>query len=257
MSGLRELPGLPKSTTSRNRTAKWLPIVLLLALANAATAWPCRTVQATQNPAPGDDLNAVLAKMNANSANFRTAQADVEFETYQKVVDEKDTQTGRIYFRRNGKSVEAALDLSTPAPKKIIYKDEMVSIYDQKIDQITERDVSKNKAEVEAFLSLGFGASGNDLKKSYDVTLEGWETIEGVKTAKLALVPKNENTRRTYNKILLWIDPDRDVLLQQQFFEPSGDYRITRYSKMKLNSKISDKVFQLKTTGKTKTIKPE
>lgn len=254
MSGLPELPRLPKSTTSRNRPAKWLPIVLLFALANVAVAWPCVPVQ-TQSPA--GDLNSVLAKMNANSANFKTAQADVEFETYQKVVDEKDTQTGRIYFRRSGKGVEAALDLTSPAPKKIIYKDEKVSIYDQKIDQVTERDVSKNKAEVEAFLSLGFGASGDDLKKSYDVTLDGWETIEGVKTAKLALVPKNENTRRTYNRILLWIDPDRDVLLQQQFFEPSGDYRITRYSKMKLNSKIPDKVFQLKTTGSTKTIRPE
>jgi len=172
-------------------------------------------------------------------------------------VDEKDTQTGRIYFRRSGGSVEAALDLTSPAPKKIIYKDEKVSIYDKKIDQVTERDVSKNKAEVEAFLSLGFGASGDDLKKSYDVTLDGWETIEGIKTAKLALVPKNENTRRTYNKILLWIDPDRDVLLQQQFIEPSGDYRTTRYSKMKLNSKISDDVFRLKTTGHTKTVRPE
>ena len=254
MSGLPELPRLPKSTTSRNRLAKWLPIVLLFTLANVAVAWPCVPVQAQ---GPAGDLNSVLAKMNANSANFRTAQADVEFETYQKVVDEKDTQTGRIYFRRSGKGVEAALDLTSPAPKTIIYKNEKVSIYDKKIDQITERDVSKNKAEVEAFLSLGFGASGDDLKKSYDVTLDGWETIEGIKTAKLALVPKNENTRRTYNRILLWIDPDRDVLLQQQFFEPSGDYRITRYSKMKLNSKIPDKVFQLKTTGSTKTIRPE
>lgn len=230
----------------------------LLLFSVAAVAWPCRPamVQA-QSPAGEGDLNSVLAKMNANSANFQTAQADVEFETYQKVVDEKDTQTGHIYFRRNRNGVEAALDLTSPAPKKIIYKDEKVFIYDKKIDQVTERDVGKNKAEVEAFLSLGFGASGNDLKKSYDVTLDGWETVEGVKTAKLALVPKNENTRRTYNKILLWIDPDRDVLMQQQFFEPSGDYRITRYSKMNLKSKIPDKVFQLKTTGNTKTIKPE
>lgn len=237
------MPGVEKSLRS-------LAIVLLLA--SAATAWPC-----VPSPAQaGDDLNSVLAKMNANAATFKSAQADAEFETYQKVVDEKDLQKGRIYFRRTGSGVEAALELTSPAPKQVVFKDGMVSIYDKKIDQVTERDVSKNKAEVEAFLSLGFGARGDDLKKSYEVTLAGWEPVEGVKTAKLALIPKDEKTRNTYNKIILWLDPDRDILLQQQFFEPSGDYRVTRYRNMKLNSKIPDDVFRLKTTGHTKIVRP-
>ncbi len=232
-----------------------LSISIFLLLAAHAAAWPCVPIQ-PQNPTGEGDLNSVLAKMNANAAAFKSAQAEVEFETYQKVIDEKDLQKGTIYFRRTGKGVEAALDLTSPSPKQVIYKDEKVSVYDKKIDQVTERDVSKNKEQVEAFLSLGFGARGDDLKKSYDVTLAGWETVEGVKTAKLALVPKDEKTRNTYNKILLWLDPDRDILLQQQFFEPSGDYRVTRYSKPKLNSKIPDDVFRLKTTGHTKIVRP-
>lgn len=227
-------------------------ICSILLVAVAATAWPCRPAQAQT----ADDLDSVLARMNANAAAFKSAQADVEFETYQKVIDEKDLQKGRIYFRRTNKGVEAALDITSPAPKQVVFKDGKVSIYDKKIDQVTERDVSKNRAQVEAFLSLGFGAHGDDLKKSYDVTLAGWETIQGVKTAKLALVPKDERTRNTYNKIVLWLDPDRDILLQQQFFEPSGDYRVTRYSNMKLNSKISDDAFRLRTTGQTKTVRP-
>lgn len=194
--------------------------------------------------------------MNANAATFKSAQADVEFETYQKVIDEKDLQKGRIYFRRTNNGVEAALDLTSPAPKQVIFKDGKISMYDKKMDQVTERDVSKNKAQVEAFLSLGFGARGDDLKKSYDVTLAGWETVDGARTAKLELVPKDEKTRNTYNKIVLWLDPDRDVLLQQQFFELSGDYRLTRYRNMKLNSKISDDAFRLKTTGHTTIVRP-
>jgi outer membrane lipoprotein-sorting protein len=55
----------------------------------------------------------------------------------------------------------------------------------------------------------------------------------------------------------LWIDPDRDVLLKQQFFELSGDYRVAHYTNMKLNQKIQDEVFHLKTNGKTKTIQPQ
>jgi outer membrane lipoprotein-sorting protein len=251
---LPELPRLPKPGlpgTPRFEIRWLLPIFLLLA--SAALAWPCR---AAQNPSTEGDLDSVLARMNANAATFRSAQADVEFETYQKVIDEKDLQKGRIYFRRTGNGVEAAIDLTSPAPKQVIFRNGKISIYDKKIDQVTERDVSKYKAEVEAFLSLGFGGRGDDLKKSYEVTLVAWETVEGVKTAKLALVPKDEKTRNTYNKIVLWIDLDRDVSLQQQFFEPSGDYRVARYSNLKLNSKIPDDVFRLKTTGHTQIVRP-
>jgi hypothetical protein len=46
--------------------------------------------------------------------------------------------------------------------------------------------------------------------------------------------------------------------VQQQFFSPQGDYRLTKYSSIQLNEKkIADDVFKLKTTGKTQTISPK
>jgi outer membrane lipoprotein-sorting protein len=212
-------------------------------------------VPAEQNSSA--DLKSVLAKMDSNAENFKSAQANFEFETYQKVVDEKDVQKGRIYFRRNSKDVDAAFNITSPAPKQVVYKDGKIRIFEPKIDQVTERDVSKNKADVEAFLSLGFGARGDDLERSYDVAMAGWETVDGVRTAKLELVPKNEKMRQTYKKIVLWIDPEKDVLLKQQFLEPSGDYRLTHYTNMKLNGKLPDDAFRLKTTGSTKVVKPQ
>jgi len=226
-------------------------VVIVLFAAAAALA---QTAPAVQKPADGSDLKAVLAKMNANAANFKSAQADFELETYEKVVEDKTVQKGRIYFRRDKRDVEAAFNLTSPAPKQVVFKDGKLSMYEPNIEQVTERDVSKNKADVESFLSLGFGARGDDLERDYDVSLAGWEPVNAVKTARLELVPKNEKLRKTYNKITLWIDPDRDVLLQQQFFEPSGNYRLTRYTNMKVNGKISDDAFRLKTTGKTRTV---
>jgi hypothetical protein len=45
--------------------------------------------------------------------------------------------------------------------------------------------------------------------------------------------------------------------VQQQFFEPQGDYRLTKYSEVQVNGKkIPDEVFKLKTTGKTQTVSP-
>jgi outer membrane lipoprotein-sorting protein len=217
-----------------------------------------------QQAAPGaseaasGDLAAVLAKMNQSSAKFKLAQADFESQAYQKLTEDTDTQKGSIYFRKTGKNgVDAAFDIGGPAPKQVVYKDGKLQIFEKNINQVTERNVGQNKADVEAFLSLGFGASGDDLKRDYDIKMDGWETVDGLKTAKLDLTPKKPKVQQTYNRIILWIDPERDVLLKQQFFEHSGDYRLVHYTNMKLNGKIPNDVFRLKTDGKTKTIRPQ
>ena len=69
---------------------------------------------------------------------------------------------------------------------------------------------------------------------------------------KLELVAKSERIRNVFAKIWLWIDPARGISVQQQFFEPSGDYRLAKYSDLKLNQKMPDTAFKLKTTSDTK-----
>jgi outer membrane lipoprotein-sorting protein len=241
-----------------------LPALCLVLLAGSAPAGgakkPARTAQASGQATPvptGDELATVLAKMNQSASNFKSAQGDFEFQSYQKLTDDTETQKGRIYFRRTKNGVDAAFEIAGPAPKQVVYKDGKLQIFEKKINQVTERMVGKNKADVEAFLSLGFGARGDELQRDYAVKMDGWETVDGVRTAKLDLVPKKEKVLQTYNKIILWVDPERDVLLKQQFFERSGDYRLAHYSNLKLNAKIPDDVFRLKTNGNTKTIRPQ
>jgi outer membrane lipoprotein-sorting protein len=219
---------------------------------------PGQTAESKPSAAASGELATVLAKMNQSSKGFKSAQGDFEFQSYQKLTDDTDTQKGRIYFRKTGKGgVDAAFDIGGPAPKQVVYKDGTLRIFEKKINQVTERNVGKNKSDVEAFLSLGFGASGDELQRDYAVKMDDWETVDGVKTAKLDLIPKKEKVQQTYNRIILWIDPERDVLLKQQFFEHSGDYRVAHYTNMKLNDKIQDDVFRLKTNGNTKTVKPQ
>ena len=44
---------------------------------------------------------------------------------------------------------------------------------------------------------LGFVASGQDLQKNFDLTYMGPETIDGIKTAKLQLIPKSQKVKNT------------------------------------------------------------
>jgi hypothetical protein len=45
--------------------------------------------------------------------------------------------------------------------------------------------------------------------------------------------------------------------VQQQFFEPSGDYRLAKYSEIQMKQKLPEDVFKLKTTKKTKFVSPQ
>jgi outer membrane lipoprotein-sorting protein len=226
--------------------------------ANPATS---SSKQAAPTAAPGKteaggDLKSVLGQMNAAAANFKSAEADFDWDQFQKVVEEHDIQKGQIYLRRTKSGVDAAVNVVFPQPKQVVFQNGELKFYEPKIDQLTVRKVGNNRAEVESFMSLGFGARGDDLEKNYDVKMDGWEAVDGVKTAKLDLTPKSEKIKASINRVLLWIDPQQNISLKQQFFEPSGDYRLTHYRNIKVNGKVPDDVFRIKATSKTTVVRP-
>jgi outer membrane lipoprotein-sorting protein len=142
-------------------------------------------------------------------------------------------------------------------PKYVLYNQGKIRLYQPKTDQVTEFDMAKGHSEYESYVVLGFGGSGQDLQRVFNVTYEGSETVNGVATAKLELVPKSEAIRNTYKQIFLWIDLDKGVSVQQKFISQQEDYRLAKYSDIQVNGKkIPDEVFKLKTTSKTTTITP-
>jgi outer membrane lipoprotein-sorting protein len=219
-----------------------VPAMLLIGLLTAA-AWP-------QSDAAG--LEKVLNQMDAAARNFKTTEANLVADQYQRVINETETQTGKIYFRREGGEIQMAADFAEPDKKYVLYSGGKVQVYQPKIDQVSEYNLGKNRADVESYLVLGFGGSGHDLLKSYDVKFVGSETVNGINAGKLELIPKSDRLRNNIARILLWIDPARGISVQQQLFQPGGDYRLAKYSGIAINQKLPDNVFKLKTTKKTK-----
>src|SRR5215813_6578734 len=140
-----------------------LRLLFLLAISPAIiTALPKKnakaaaqaTPPATSEAKPGGDLASVLRQMDAGSANFKAAQADVELVQYTAVVKEKDVQRGQIYFRRKGHDTEVALWIKAPHPKQAVVKEGKVIFLDQRTKQVTERSLGDNKQDIEAVMNL-------------------------------------------------------------------------------------------------------
>jgi len=231
--------------------------IVLMVLSALAICSAQDSKSSADKPATDPALEKVLIQMDESSANFKTAQVDFVWDQYQKVVDEHDIQKGTGWFKRDNKETKMAAEIKTPEKKQIVYADGKIRFYQPRIDQVTEYEAASHKTEVESFLVLGFGGRGHDMAKAFHLKLLGHETINGVDCAKLELVPRSDKVLNMFARILLWIDTKNDVSLKQEAFEPSGDNRIAIYTNLQMNNPIKNDVFNLKTTNKTKTVKPQ
>jgi outer membrane lipoprotein-sorting protein len=215
--------------------------------------------------APSPQLTYVLKQLDTASAKFQRATADFQWDYYEKVVHDTSTQKGSIYFEREKGSTDMGAILVDPnagaksKPIKVIqYQGGLVQIFDPGVDQITVLHEAGNQAEIESFLTLGFGGSGTDLARAWNVTDLGPESLtdagQTIKTEKLDLVGKDADARKNFTHITIWVDPTRAVSLKQVFYTPSGDYRTATYSNIKVNGNVHKDQFAIKKDKNTTTV---
>jgi len=193
-----------------------------------------------------DRLKTVLSEMDSASAK------KLQFE---RIVNDTSTETGAIYFLRNGGSMQMGAKFDPPNAQILEYKSGVGRLYNPATNQLQQMSSGgANQARSEALLTLGFGGSGSDLAKTWDITDQGADQMnDGSKTVaveKLDLVSKDPSVRGSFTHIAVWIDPVRDVSLKQVFFTPSGDTNTTLYTNIKLNQPIDLKAFEIKCKGK-------
>jgi len=198
---------------------------------------------------PGE-LDMALRQMDAASTKFKSAEADFQWDFYEMVVKETTTQHGNIYFKKNGAKLEMGAKILPPGAKFLSYKDDKLAIFDPGTKELKVLTAGKNKTRFESFLTLGFGGSGSDLAKTWDITDLGVEQLSDgsatVPTTKLNLIPKDPDVKNMFTHILIWVDLNRGISLKQQAFTPSGDYRTTIYSNIRYNQAVNTKPYEYK-----------
>jgi outer membrane lipoprotein-sorting protein len=201
-------------------------------------------------PKPGH-LDAVLRQMDAASLKFQSAEANFRWDLYERVVKQTTTQTGTIYFKKQGTTTVMGARVEQPALKLIEFRNGTLRLFEPGTNHLTIVDATNNKAQLESFLTLGFGGSGKDLAKAWTISDLGDEVVDGVQTAKLDLVPKDPAVRNNCTHMTIWVDPVRGISLKQSFYMPSEDYRTAVYANIKYNQKVDEKPYQITTDKKT------
>ncbi len=195
--------------------------------------------------AHAETLDAVLARMDKEAANFREMSASLKKTTYTAVLNDTTVESGQMWLKRSGRDLLMHSEMTQPEPKSYAFADSRGEVYFPKIRTVQIYDLGKNRALVDQFLLLGFGSPGKTLAKSYTLQLAGDETIDGEKTSHLVLIPKSKQVLEQFEKIELWIPLNAGHPIQQRFMQRGGDYYLIAYSDVKINPNLPDSVFRL------------
>jgi outer membrane lipoprotein-sorting protein len=200
-------------------------------------------------------LKQVLKQLDREAKTFHTLSAKVERTKVTVVVNDRSTESGEIYVRRDGK---LRLNLTKPDRRTILRTGDHLYIYNPMISQVEEYDLSKHREQIDQFLLLGFGNSAHDLKKAYLMTLHGEQTLDDRKTVVLELTPKSQEVRNQIAKIELWIDESSWLPVQQKFYEAgTQDYFIIRYTNIVRNAPLRGSLFKPHWPKGTRKVKPQ
>jgi outer membrane lipoprotein-sorting protein len=227
--------------------------VLLCAAAAAALLFS--SIPTLASPQAAWTLDNVLKQLDTQAASFQSLTADLERTKVTVVVNDKSTASGQIFVRRDGKM---RIEMTQPDPQTILRDGDNFYIYNPKIHRVEEYNLGNKKSLVDQFLLLGFGTSGSSMKESYNITLQGEETLDNHKVLKLELLPKTDEVRKQLSKIQLWLDETMWLPVQQQYFETgSGDYSIVHYRNINRNVRISDNDFKPHWPRGTTRVQPQ
>lgn len=187
-------------------------------------------------------LDGVLQQLDRESKSFRSLAANIERTKVTVVVNDKSTETGQIWMRRDNKM---RIELVPPDNRTVLVTGDKLYVYNPGLKRVEEIDLGKHRSQLDKFLFLGFGTSAGDLKGDYIVTVQGETTIDNRKVLLLELTPKKDDVRVYFSRIHLWIDQATWLPVQQRLFETgSGDFTTVRYMNAQKNTNIPNSRFQ-------------
>lgn len=201
------------------------------------------------------ETRKVLALIDQSGKKLVDLSADIKQTKVTLVVNDTSSETGKLYLKRTNNNNRTRIDYEKPETKTLLIDGGKVLIYEPKIKRLQEVDLGKNRAQAE-FLLTGVGQSSESLTNSYDVRFLKEETVSGAKTSLLELKPKSEKVSSMFSVILLWIDHTSGLPIQTRLTESSGDYLTLLLENIKINPKLSDKLFKLNLPSDVQKIKP-
>ena len=196
-----------------------------------------------------ESLNDILARMDQSARSLRTFSAKMKRTEYTKVLNDKDETDGlRLVKRANGQTI-GIVQFFGKNPQTLRFAGKTVENYypDAKLVEVYDATkFGKMGKQVDQLLLIGIGVPSADLRRDFDITAGGTETIEGKPATRIQLIPKDADLKKQADKIEMWVREGDSVPIQVKVTRTSGDYNQALYSEVQMNPPLPDSAFELK-----------
>jgi len=190
-----------------------------------------------------EPLEAILGRMDAAAKATTSFSASVKWDQFTKSINDHSEQTGSIRLMRSKGRVTGRMDVEKPAAYTWHFAGDNFEKFLPKAKSLEVYKVSKLLKSADQYLALAFGLTGQELRKTYDITAGAEETIGTTRATRLELIPKDKKAREYAAKVELWVAVGQTYAVQQKVTEPNGNYNLYIYNDAKLNPELPDSAF--------------
>lgn len=195
--------------------------------------------------ARAETLEVILNRMDQSAKTFHSLSTKMKELEFTAVLNESSERSGEVRLKRGKGGTIGIIEFHEPNPQTIHINGRTVENYFPKANTVDIYDVGKFSRTIDHVLLIGLGTSGSDLKKEYNIKVIGTESLDSVNTTRIELTPRSEELRKMVAKIELWIPDGQSNPIQEKASEPSKDYKVFKYSDIKVNPQLPESAFEL------------
>jgi len=179
----------------------------------------------------------VALRIENTLISYQSLQADFEQLYYSATVSTPLHEKGKLYFKKPNLM---RWEYQDPEEKVFLIKDDFFWDYNKEEKQLIKYDLSRGEQNTEVLFLLSGQVA---LLDNYSVELNPFPT-ENANTIQLKLTPKDEEGADTF--LLLEIDEKTWFIQKLISFDWAGNKTEFRFSRIKTNINLPNKIFELR-----------
>ncbi|MGB6338639.1 MAG: outer membrane lipoprotein carrier protein LolA [Candidatus Aminicenantaceae bacterium] len=179
----------------------------------------------------------VALRIENTLRSYQSLQADFEQLYYSATVSTPLHEKGKLYFKKPNLM---RWEYQDPEEKVFLIKDDFFWDYNKEEKQLIKYDLSRGEQNTEVLFLLSGQVA---LLDNYSVELNPFPT-ENANTIQLKLTPKDEEGADTF--LLLEIDEKTWFIQKLISFDWAGNKTEFRFSRIKTNINLPNKIFELR-----------
>ncbi|MBM4056577.1 MAG: outer membrane lipoprotein carrier protein LolA [Planctomycetes bacterium] len=232
----------------------FLKITFFSIFALATGLFPVNKAVLCKESANVKTLDEILLEIEKADGEFKTMKADIVITRTIPLLDSTEVSQGKLQYKKPDRLL---LKFDPPRDEVNIIDGKHIWVYHPKEKQVEKYSVTREKQTAQDinFFGFGYGESVASARKDYTISLMDTTQIKGKRFYVLDLLPKDTSSQ--YKEIRLWIEEGLWLPVKIELHESGGEViNLIEFDHIKLNSRISDKLFVFDVPRGVEVIEP-